>query len=214
MKMLNRVARTAAIVAMALTTACSSSGTYKKGEKTSQSVMSASRTLDEGSAQIDKVVASLNKLIDASPKTNLSPLFKTYSSNVEKLDSIAKDAKKRADEMKAKGNAYFTQWDAELAKINNEDIKNRSAERRTQVEQAFQRISQKSQTLKDAYQPMMSDLQDIRTALANDLTAGGIASIKPIAARVATEATNVKSAAAALSTEYEALGVKMSPTGK
>jgi hypothetical protein len=82
------------------------------------------------------------------------------------------------------------------------------------VEQSFQRLNEKTQTLKNAYQPMMSDLQDIRTALNNDLTAGGVTAIRPIADRVAREATSVKDAAASVAAEYQALGVKMSSSGK
>lgn len=187
---------------------CSSG--YKQGSKTSESVMTASQAIEDGRAQIDKVTASLNKLVNAQNQ-DLRPLFKDYSSNVDKLDSIAKDVKKRAEEMKSKGQAYFKEWDAELAKINNEDIKTRSADRRTDVEQSFQRLSDASQKLKSVYQPLMSDLQDIRTALNNDLTPAGVQNIKPIAERVISEAAQVKDAAGQVSAEFSALGVKMAP---
>jgi hypothetical protein len=207
------------IAAAALTMAlgpqgCSSSSGYKEGAKTSERVMTVSRTLEDASAQVGKVEASLSKLTSASAGANLQPLFKDYSSNLDRLDAMANDARKRADEMRAKGASYFKEWDAELAQIHNEDIKSRSAQRRTEVEQAFQRVSDKSQTLRDAYRPLMSDLQDIRTALNNDLTTGGVSSIKPVAQRVAGEADSVKKAIAALAAEYESLGARMSPSGK
>jgi hypothetical protein len=122
--------------------------------------------------------------------------------------------RKQAEAMRTKGQDYFKEWEAEQAKINNEDIKTRSVQRRAEVEQAFSRINDKSQTLKDAYQPLMSDLKDIRTALNNDLTPGGIAAIKPIADRVAKEGVSEKDAAGAVESEFTALGVKMSAAGK
>jgi Protein of unknown function (DUF2959) len=198
---------------LALGLAGCSSG-YKAGTKTSESIMAAAQRLEDGRTQIDVTRASLLKLVSASPGADLRPLFKDYSSNVDKLDAIAKDVKKQADEMKAKGQAYFKEWDAELAKINNEDIRKRSAERRAAVEKSFQNIRDKQQVLAAEYKPLMSDFQDIRTALNNDLTAGGIASIKPIADRTAGEAIRVKDAAASLSAEFKALGVKMSASGK
>lgn len=191
--------------------ACSSG--YKEGAKTSESVMTAAQEIETGRTQIDKVVASLDKLTSASPGQDLRPLFKEYSTNLDKLDSIAKAVKKRAEEMRAKGAAYFKEWDAQVATINNEDIKTQSAERRTQVEAAFRRISEKSQTLKDAYQPMMSNLQDIRTALNNDLTPTGVSGIRPIANQIASQAIAVKNAAGEVAAEFKALGVKMSPSG-
>jgi DNA repair exonuclease SbcCD ATPase subunit len=198
---------TFALLAALLLAGCSSG--YKQGAKTSESVMSAAQKIEDGRTQLDKVTASLDKLVNAQNQ-NLAPLFKDYSSNVDKLDAIAKDVKKQADAMRSKGQAYFKEWDAELAEINNEDIKARSAERRTAVEQSFQRLSDASQKLKAEYQPLMSDLQDIRTALNNDLTPAGIQSIKPIAERVMGEAARAKDAAGQVSAEFKALGVKMS----
>jgi hypothetical protein len=116
--------------------------------------------------------------------------------------------------MRTKGQAYFTEWEAEQAKINSEDIKTRSVQRRAEVEQTFSRINDRSQTLKDAYQPLMSDLKDIRTALNNDLTPGGVAAIKPIVDRVNKEAVAVKVAAGAVENEFKTLGLSMSAAGK
>jgi len=176
--------------------------------------MSTAGKLEEGRAQIDKVNGSLANLSSAQPGQDLRPLYKDYSSNVDKLDSIAADVRKQADAMQSKGQAYFQEWEAEQAKINNEDIKTRSVQRRAEVEQAFSRINAKSQRLKDAYHPLMSDLKDIRTALNSDLTPGGIAAIKPIADRVAKETVVVKVAAGSVESEFQTLGLNMSAAGK
>jgi len=201
------------LVAISLIGVGCSSG-YNKGTKTSESIMSTADQLAQGREQIDKVNASLTNLSNAQPGQDLRPLYKDYSSNVDKLDSIAADVRKQADAMQSKGQAYFQEWEAEQAKINNEDIKTRSVQRRAEVEQAFSRINDKSQRLKDAYQPLMSDLKDIRTALNNDLTPGGIAAIKPIADRVAKETVVVKVAAGSVESEFQTLGLNMSAAGK
>jgi len=187
---------------------------YNKGTQASESIMSTAGKLEEGRAQIDKVNGSLANLSSAQPGQDLRPLYKDYSSNVDKLDSIAAGVRKQAEEMRTNGQAYFTEWEAEQAKINNEDIKTRSVQRRAEVEQTFSRISDKSQRLKDAYQPLMSDLKDIRMALNNDLTPGGVAAIKPIADRVNKEAVAVKVAAGAVENEFKTLGLSMSAAGK
>ena len=201
------------LVAISLIGVGCSSG-YNKGTKTSESIMSTADQLAQGREQIDKVNASLTNLSNAQPGQDLRPLYKDYSSNVDKLDSIAADVRKQAEAMRSKGQAYFQEWEAEQAKINNEDIKTRSVQRRAEVEQAFSRINDKSQRLKDAYQPLMSDLKDIRTALNNDLTPGGIAAIKPIANRVAKETVVVKAAAGSVESEFQTLGMNMSAAGK
>jgi chromosome segregation ATPase len=201
------------LIVISLTSVGCSSG-YNKGTKASESIMSTADKLAEGRAQIDKVNVSLTNLSSAQAGQDLRPLYKDYSSNVDKLDSIAADVRKQAEDMRAKGQAYFTEWEAEQAKINNEDIKTRSVQRRAEVEQTFSRISDKSQALKNAYQPLMSDLKDIRTALNNDLTPGGVAAIKPIADRVNKEGVAVKVAAGAVEDEFKGLGVSMSAAGK
>jgi hypothetical protein len=201
------------LVAIAfLSAGCSSGG--GKGMKTSDSILDTAKRLDDGRTQIDRVVASLNRLTTAQPNDDLRPLFRDYSSDVDKLDSIAQNVKRQADQMRSRGQTYFQQWNAELANINNEDIRSQSAQRRQDVESSFARISEHSQSLRDSYRPLMSDLQDIRTALNADLTPGGIASIRPIAERVANEAAAVKNAAGSIEAEFRSLGVQMSAAGR
>jgi len=190
---------------------CSSG--YKAGTKTSDSIQGTASQIDGVAGRIDATVASLNKLTSAPAGADLRPLYKDYVSKVDALDEGAKDAKKRAEQMKAKGDAYFNEWDKQIAEMNNEEIRTQSAARRAEVKSSFQNIRTKSQTVADTYKPLMSDLQDIKTALNNDLTPGGISSIQPIADRVASQATKVKSAAADLAAEFKAVGVKMSPKG-
>jgi len=202
----------AAIALGLLLGGCSSSN--KSSASTSESIMSTAQKIDSGGSKIDATVASLNSLTSAAPGTDLRPLFKKYKETVEDLESTAKDVKARADGMKAKGQAYFAEWDKQVATMNNEDIKARSAERRAAVETSFANIKNHYQELTTAYHPMMSDLKDIQTALQTDLTSGGIKAIKPIADRIAGEATKVKEAAGKLSQEFKALGVQMSPKGK
>src|SRR6185295_6723276 len=111
------------LVAISLVGVGCSSG-YNKGTKTSESIMSTADQLAAGREQIDKVNASLTtNLSNAQPGQDLRPLYKGYSSNVDKLDSIAADVRKQADAMRSKGQEYFQEWEAEQAKISNEDIK-------------------------------------------------------------------------------------------
>jgi hypothetical protein len=126
------------------------------------------------------------------------------------LGSIAKDVSCKADEMKAQGAAYFAKWDKESARMQNEDIRHRSQERKQEVAANFARISQQYDETKTLFQPFMSDLRDVQNYLNTDLTAGGLAAIKDVAAKSASDAIPLKESMGRLSEAFKSLSLSMS----
>ena len=55
-----------------------------------------------------------------------------------------------------------------------------SAQRRQELEATLTEVGRMMDTLKDRYEPFMSDLRDIELVLANDLSVGGIRVAEPI----------------------------------
>jgi hypothetical protein len=62
-------------------------------------------------------------------------------------------------------------------------------------------------------EPLISYLQDIRTALSTDLTVGGIRSVKTLADNASQNAQKVQTALARLSDELYESGARMSSIG-
>jgi hypothetical protein len=116
----------------------------------------------------------------------------------------------RAADMQAQGNAYFRNWDGELAKIQNEDIRSRGTDRKNAVFARLDRVRSSYTQTQSSFAPFLSDLKDIRTALSTDLTTGGVAFIRSTANRAKSNVTPLRESRTNLEADFRALGVSLS----
>lgn len=189
---------------------CASSG-YDKAGKTSTTLQEAAKGIDHALLPLDNAVATLSDLVN-NPQPDVTPQFKKYSAAVSKLESLSDDVSSHATAMRAQGTAYFKVWDQELAKIQNEDIHSRSLERKNAVAAQFESVRVSYAKTTTEFAPFMADLKDIRRALATDLTAGGIASVKDLASMANSKVPPLRESLIVLSTDFKSLGVSLSPT--
>jgi hypothetical protein len=191
-----------------LATGCASTGNDKSASAV-KSLAKSSSLIDKCTVLIDQTQARLNDLV-SNPNPDLRKQFDAFNSSVNDLGSTAQEVSSKADEMKAQGAAYFTKWDEETAKMQNEDIRHRSQERKQEVAANFARISQQYDDTKTAFRPFLSDLRDVQNFLNTDLTAGGLAAIKDVAAKSASDAIPLKESIGNLSEAFKSLGLSMS----
>jgi aminopeptidase N len=111
--------------------------------------------------------------------------------------------------MRGKGNEYFKAWDEQTAQIHNEDIKNRSAERKAEMQKKFTEIKMSYTEASESFKPFLSDLKDIQTALATDLTTGGVKAIKGAADKANKDAVPLKASIEKLAGQFKDLGTAM-----
>ncbi|MCX6937367.1 MAG: DUF2959 family protein [Verrucomicrobia bacterium] len=198
----------ALIASAVLVGGCASAG-YDKAADTSISLRETANSISRGSAQVDATLATLTDLVN-SPAENIKPQFQKFDDSVTKLASLSKEVGEDAADMEKQGSAYFKKWDEELAKINNEDIRSRSTERKSEVSERFSRVRVSYLRAKNAFTPLMSNLKDIRTALATDLTGAGLASIRSTANQAKGDAGPLRDSLGALAADFRALGVSLS----
>lgn len=199
---------TALATSLLLFAGCASSG-YQKAGKTSTSLQETAQGIDHALVPLDHVVATLADLVN-NPNPDITPQFKKYSAAVTRLESLADDVRDHATAMRGQGAAYFKNWDLELAKIQNEDIHSRSLDRKNAVAAQFERVRISYAKTSTEFAPFMSDLKDIRTALATDLTAGGIASVKGLSGTANEKLLPLRESLIGLSSDFKSLGVAMS----
>jgi hypothetical protein len=113
--------------------------------------------------------------------------------------------------MQRRSAEYFEAWDRELASMNFEHIRKNSENRKAEVSSQFGTINQRYQQTQEAVQPLIAYLQDIRRALAADLTIPGLAAVKGIAINADENAAKVRTALASLATDLTTSGSQMSP---
>ena len=198
----------AVAVAVGFVAGCATAN-YNKSADTAATLAKSSDMIAKGSTQIDDSLASLNDLV-SNPQPDLRKQYDTFSTAVSALNNTSENVASENEAMKLQGAAYFNEWDKEIATIQNEDIRNRSETRRSEVAARFTRISVQYDETRNAFLPYMSDLRDVQKFLANDLTSGGLAAIKDVAAKATADAAPVKASLASLSEQFKGLGLSMS----
>jgi len=193
--------------ALTLAAGCASSG--YKGEKTAQNIQTTATRIEGLPAMVDKTMASLDDLVN-KPQADLQPQFKQFNANLAELESSAKEIGAARRSMGEKGKEFFAEWDKQLAEINNEDIRARSEARKKEVIEKMDAIKRSYTEAETAFRPFMADLKDVQKYLSVDLTAGGVAAIKPTVAKANKNAAALKTSATKLAADFKALGVAMS----
>ena len=192
-----------------LSLACASTD---KGSATSNNITTAANEIQVGIGELDATMAALTSLVN-QPAADLEPQFKAFSQNLDKLDKTAGRVRAAAAKMEENGKAYFAEWDKQIAAMQNEDIRERSTERREKVEEALADIKEDYSDARDNFQPLMNDLKDIRTALEADLTMDGIDSIKKTVKKASSNAEDVKEPLQDLADAFREVGIRLSKAG-
>lgn len=214
MKSTNKAASLLALVAMAsLATflgGCASSYGYKQADKTGAGIAGFRDEVVNGKKAIDATMKSLGN-IAASANSDPRPAFEQYKKDVAALDSAAAKIRKRAQAMQQQGQAYFNQWQAELANVSNPDIRKLAEDRKAKLKEAFDTISKTTQPLKEKFDPWMADLKDVQVYLGNDLTVNGVDALKKTFKRAASEGADIQAAMDDLVAELNTISATITP---
>lgn len=156
---------------------CATTGPEKK-QKAVSSIEEFHKELSKNLIQITETLSALNQI----GKTGEGDLYKPYHHFVKQMNRTTDNSlsmSKHAENMTTKGREYFDTWEKELTDIMNAELRAQGAERRSELSKSFYRITSLAQEVQMTYQPFISDLTDIKTALGNDLTPRGMISMNP-----------------------------------
>ncbi len=192
----------------ALLAACASTG-YQKAGQASTSLQQAAQGLDDSLIPFDAVLVALSDLVN-NPAPDITPQFQKYSSAVTTLETQANITKGHATAMQDEGVAYFRNWNDELATIQNDQIRTRSLDRKIVVAAQFEKARSDYVQASAEFDPFLADLKDIRTALATDLTAGGLDSVSGQARDASRNGIPVRASLVSVSQEFKQLGATLS----
>jgi TolA-binding protein len=189
-KMLFAFLATLLLGTFALLSGCASTG-MDRSVKTSNSIRDVDTEIRTLIEQIDITGASLEALV-AADSSNLRTAFNTYSANVDKLERQGKQVQKRVVEMRANSKEYFSEWERQGNAFTNPRIRELSEQRRATLAQIFNQVGTSSAGIAEAYRAYLTDLQEIRLFLSNDLTPAGIRQIQPITQKASVDLATLK----------------------
>ena len=186
---------------------------YKKADKTGAGIAECRDEIVNGKKAIDASMKSLSA-IAATANTDPRKAFKQYTKDLDKLESTAAKIRKRAQSMREQGQAYFKQWEKELAEVNNPEIRNLAASRKAKLQETFESIRKYTEPLKAQFDPWMADLKDLQKYLSNDLTIGGVDAAKGLFSKTTSGGMEVQKSMDALLAELNTIAATIAPAKK
>ncbi len=149
-------------------------------------------------------MASLDQ-VSATASTDPRKAYEQYSKSVANLESTANKVRKRSEDMKAQGKAYFDQWEKQLAEVKNPEIQQLATQRKAKLNETFDNIKNVAEPLKAKFEPWMSDLKDLQTYLGNDLTVNGVDAAKSLFKKTKASGLEVQQSMDALIAELNTI---------
>jgi predicted nucleic acid-binding Zn-ribbon protein len=200
----------ATVAAAILMTACASSSGYKQADKTGAGIAEFREEIVNGKKAID---ATMKSLTDIASTANTDPrkAFQQFSKDVANLESTAAKVRKRGEDMKAQGAAYFKKWEQELATMTNPEIRSLAEQQRAKLQSTFDSIRKYTEPLKAQFNPWMSDLKDLEKYLSNDLTISGVDAAKSLFRKTTDEGLEVQKSMDALVAELNTVAATLTP---
>jgi uncharacterized protein YhaN len=197
-------------VAALLLAGCASAG-YKQAEKTGAGIAEYREEIFKGKQAIDATMQSLSQ-VAATANTDPRAAYQQYRKDLANLESATAKVRKRSQELRAKGDAYFKQWQQETATVQNPEIRKVSEEQKAKMQATFENIQKLSEPLKTQFDPWLSDLRDLRTYLSNDLTVSGIDAGKGLFEKTQSRGAEIQKSMDALVYELNNVSTAMMPS--
>jgi len=131
------------------------------------------------SSQLNSTLAALNALV-AQKKGDLRPAYEAFQSEIPKTESAAATTKARLKSMSDDGDAYFGDWQKTINDISNTSVQKKAQKRLNKARESYNKVEVALTSAGDKFRPFLSDLTDVQKALSQDVTAGGVKTVKPI----------------------------------
>jgi hypothetical protein len=172
-------------------------GAQDEGLKQVQQLIKKAQTTVEsiGTAklQLQKTVDAYNAMLAPDVKDRRGA-YKQLQKEMANTEKKRADVSSRSGEMNTEADKLFKSWQDSLASIQSPDLRKRSDDRLKKTQDRFAEIRQAGQQASSLYDPFMKTLQDQVTYLGHDLNPGALASLKPDADKLNTQAKDLYAA--------------------
>lgn len=152
---------------------CASRG-YERAAATGSGIDELKTELTTAKKELDATVGALEEVVSAEDP---SAPYEEFVRAIADMEGQADTIRAQADSVRSAGDTYFSEWEARLASIKSEELRAKSEKRRTDLAASYDEMKAASETTKEAYQPLMAALNDIKEYLGLDLSATSVAGI-------------------------------------
>lgn len=169
---------TGVLLAAVFAIGCGSStkGTDELDDLT-ESVADVADSLRELKGVIQSTLAEHNQIVN-NKDGDYRGHYEEFAEGVDDIKEGRDDVQDEVDDMRAAAVPFFKQWELDLTKYNNEDMRARGKARMEETKARYEKVKEQGDVAKAAYTAMMAMLEDHRLAWERDLNADSAADMK------------------------------------
>ena len=133
------------------------------------------------------------------------PHYQAFTNQLARMEDLAKAVAKRAQEMKQRGDAYFADWEARTAAIQNPDEKKKAEAHIADRKASYDEIQRLMQEAKGNFMPFVAELTAIKALLEGNRDQQSIANAKNLFARANWHSLDVQRSLMQMEGEFDKL---------
>jgi hypothetical protein len=133
------------------------------------------------------------------------PHYQAFTNQLARMDDLAKAISKRAQEIRQRGDAYFADWEARTAGIQNPDEKKKAEAHFAERKASYDEIKRLMQEAKGNFLPFVDELTSIKTLLEGARDQQSIARAKDLFARANWHSLDVQRSFMQMEGEFDKL---------
>jgi uncharacterized coiled-coil DUF342 family protein len=155
-------------------------GLIKKAEELVKEAASARERIGRALDAYDSIFAD--------DVTDVRKAYKSVEGEIEKCEKKREEVRKKLDAMTVEAEAYFAGWSDSLQQIGTPDLRKKSEARMAETRGHFEGILAAVRAAREVYESFITSMKDQWTYLGHDLNPNGIASLKPDADKLRSQA--------------------------
>jgi hypothetical protein len=146
--------------------ACNAANTAEDVAAFRQIVVQFTEAVGKTMQSLDQVIVQANR----DPRKAIDD----FALSVHRLEVDSVAARARTAAMRARGSAYFEQWQAHLAAAKDERVRKLAEEHRDKLKQSFEQGRLAMQQAREVFKPFLSGLKELRAVLESNPTLPGV----------------------------------------
>lgn len=149
-----------------------------------------SEAVADGKLQVQKTLDAYNALV-TQPSENMKGDYKKLLKAMDSMNGKADTAREKIDAMQKTGDVYFSGRTETIGGIQDASLRKQAQERLTTSQKQFGEVLQSLRDGGKALEPFRKQLADQITYLGSDLTPSAMTSLKPQAAKLNAQGSEV-----------------------
>lgn len=190
MRAMNHLYRTLTLSVLAILGACKSSAPASEADATTSAMATYRAEMAKSISVAKSMITAMNAVVTEADK-DPRPAFGSFTQEISSLEAQAARTRASRDAMRAQGQSYFQNWEAQLAQITNPEIKKRVEARKAELSTKYGKIREYTDTLAENAQTFMANVKDLHKALSVDLSPAGIKGSAGLIKQFSTEGNKV-----------------------